>query len=115
VSLAAFFFLTLGREWFSSLTGSREFSLIDYDELGNPIGLHPGLTNLPLHPDQDGWYSVLGSGNGAIDNLHPVDDVIEVNLENRLVIPAPAIDPPRNVRPSLPRIFCQYPMCSGNR
>jgi len=90
-------------------------ALVDYDELGNPIGLHPGLANLPLYPDDDGWFSVLGSGNGALDNLHLADDVIEVNLENRLAIHAPAIDPPRDVRPSLPRIFCQYPKCSGNR
>ena len=87
------------------------YSLVGYDEQGHPIGLHPGLGNLPLHLDMDGWYSVLGSWNCAADNPNPANQISEANPENNLAI----LVPPRNAHPSLQRIFCLHPKCSGNR
>ena len=85
------------------------------NELGSPIGLPPGLGNLPLHVDKDGWYSVLGSWNGTADNPNPANEISEANPENNLQISISALDPAREARPGLLRIFCQYHKCSGNR
>ena len=89
--------------------------LAEHDELGNPLSLPVGLGDLPLHPDKDGWYSVLGSWNGAQDDFNSADLVSEGNLEDNLPILAFAPNPPRNTSSSLPIIFCQYHKCSGNR
>jgi len=96
------------------LAPPQVFSLVDNDEKGHPIKLHPGLGNLPLHPEQDGWYSVLGSWNGATDSPNPANQASEATPENNHTIPAPAMNPPRNDHSSLPRIFCQYHKCSSN-
>ncbi|PUU80023.1 hypothetical protein B9Z19DRAFT_1173582 [Tuber borchii] len=81
----------------------------------NTLRLPVGLGDLPLHLDKDGWYSVLGSWNGASNNPYPANRVSEGNLENNHAIPVPTVDPTRNDRPTLQRIFCQYHRCSGNR
>jgi len=88
---------------------------VDLDEQGYPVRLPLGLGNLPLHPEQDGWYSLLGSWGGARDNPNPDNQASEANQENDYAIPPPAMNPPRNDRPSPPNIFCQYHKCSGNR
>ena len=90
-------------------------SLVDHDELGYPVSLHPKFGNLPLHPDQDGWYSVLGSWNDAADNTNSTNWIGEGSLEQNDTIRPPAINPPRNGHSSPPKIYCQYHKCSGNR
>ena len=91
------------------------FSLVVQDEQGNPLRLHPGLGDLPLHPEGDGWYSVLGSWNGATNNPNQANWASEGNLESNLAIAIPAINLSQNTRPGLMRVFCQYHKCSGNR
>ncbi|KAG0637870.1 hypothetical protein HOY80DRAFT_1081695 [Tuber brumale] len=87
------------------------FSVADWDEQGNPLGFHPQLDDLPLHPDKDGWHSVLGSWNGATNNPEAAN---EVNPEDRIAIPIVPVSPSRNASPVTPSIFCQYHKCSGN-
>ena len=58
---------------------------------------------------------MLGSWNGASDNSNLANRINEGNPENNYAIPSPTMDPPRNDRPSLLRIFCQYHKCTGNR
>ena len=41
----------------------HEFSLVAFDNFGNPQPLPPGLGNLPLYPNNDGTFSV----NGQLD------------------------------------------------
>ncbi|KAG0136237.1 hypothetical protein HOY82DRAFT_625984 [Tuber indicum] len=90
------------------------YQLVNFNELGNALGLHPPLGDLPLHPDKDGWYSVLGPWNGTTDNPDTADEVNEVNPEDNIAIPIAPPNPLRNSRPRLPRIFCEYHKCSGN-
>ncbi|PUU80026.1 hypothetical protein B9Z19DRAFT_1063776 [Tuber borchii] len=90
------------------------FSLVGHDGRGQPIRLPPLLGNLPLHPEKDGWYSVLGSWNGATEDSNPANQISEVNSENNFPIPVPATCLPRNPHPSFPQIFRQYHRCSGN-
>ncbi|CUS13199.1 unnamed protein product, partial [Tuber aestivum] len=86
---------------------------IDSDELGNPPRLHPRLDHLPLHPDGDGWYSVLGPSIGTSDNPATVDVVKEANQESNATIQGSPVNPSRNSCLDLPRIFCQYHKCTG--
>ncbi|KAG0637829.1 hypothetical protein HOY80DRAFT_1081879 [Tuber brumale] len=90
------------------------YLLVDFDELGNPLGLPPRLGDLPLYPEEDDWYSVLGSWNGAAGGIGAAGGVGEINPENNIVIPVSALNPPRNARAGLRLIFCQYHKCSGN-
>jgi len=113
VSLCSFFFFDLSRNSIGKSAGL--FGLLDRDEGGNPLGLRPGLCNLPLYEEKDGWYSVLGTWNCTTDNATPANQVTEVNQENKPAIPAPAVDRARNLHPGPVIIFCQYDRCSGNR
>ncbi|KAG0136235.1 hypothetical protein HOY82DRAFT_599482 [Tuber indicum] len=88
--------------------------LVDFDELGNPVGLPAGLGDLPLYQDQNGWYSVLGSWNGTTDSSAIVNQVEEVNPQNNVAIPIAPVNPSGNARPGILNIFCQYHKCSGN-
>ena len=68
-----FFFNSAGhREIFPAHTSTTisVLSLVDYDGQGNPVRLHPGLGDLPLYPEKDGWYSVLGSWNAPTSDGH---------------------------------------------
>lgn len=49
----------IGRE--DTPLGLPVFSLVAFDDFGNPQPLPPGLGNLPLYPDNDGTFSVNGS------------------------------------------------------
>ena len=91
------------------------FSLVDYDGQGQPVRLPPRLGDLPLHPEQNGWYSVLGSWNGVTNNPNPPSHISQVNSENNLAVLIPAFNSPGNARSNLPSIFCEYPKCTGNR
>jgi len=91
-----------------------QLTFVGPDELGNISGLPGRLGDLPLHPDKDGWHSVLGAWNGTTEDPEAANGAAQVNPENNTPIPIP-VTPPRNARPPLPRIFCHYPMCSGNK
>ncbi|KAG0136236.1 hypothetical protein HOY82DRAFT_536345 [Tuber indicum] len=69
---------------------------------------------LTVHPDKDGWHSVLGSWNGTDVGSETASEVNEANSQNDIAIPIAPVNPPRNARPGLP-IFCKYSKCSGNR
>ena len=87
-------------------------ALVTFDESHNPLGLPAGLGNLPLHEEQDGWHSVLGSWKGTTEN--PVK-ANEESPENNYDIPIVPVNPQKNARPAPILIFCQYQKCSGNR
>ncbi|KAG0637831.1 hypothetical protein HOY80DRAFT_1002312 [Tuber brumale] len=84
------------------------YPLVDFDHRGNPLGLQAGLGNLPLYADNDGWYSVLGSWNGATNDPETANGVGEVNSENNLAILIAPLRRPRSPRPGIPSISCQY-------
>jgi len=80
-----------------------------FDLLVSRLRLPAGLGNLPLSPEEDGWYSVLGPWKGTTDNPEDVNqDYPEANLGS----PIPPVNPPRNARLDPILIFCEYP---GNR
>ncbi|KAG0637867.1 hypothetical protein HOY80DRAFT_1137987 [Tuber brumale] len=89
-------------------------ALVDFDELGNPLELPPRLSNLPLHPDKGGWYSVLGSLNYDSGDSEIANEANNVNPQNNIAIPIAPVNPARNAHPGPPNIFCQYHKCSGN-
>ncbi|KAG0637830.1 hypothetical protein HOY80DRAFT_1081887, partial [Tuber brumale] len=91
----------------------EDFSLVDFDKLGNPLGLHQRLGELPLHRQENDWYSVLGSLNCATDNPETASELNEGNQENTLDVTFTPANRPSNARPSA-KIFCQYHKCSGN-
>ena len=112
VSANLLFFLTIrrsvvrlggGASWYTI----NNFSLVGYDARGGPVRLPPGLGNLPLYRDEGGWYSVLGSWNGATDNPNPANRVSKGNQESSHAIQAPTTNPPRDDSPGLPKIFCR--------
>ena len=109
------FFLTHQRDGQSIIHTYPIFENEDPSEWSNTDGLPAGLGDLPLHLDKDGWYSVLGTWNGACNNPNSANQISQGNPENNHAIPSPTMDPPRNDCPSLRRIFCQYHKCSGNR
>ncbi|RPA91151.1 hypothetical protein L873DRAFT_1848401 [Choiromyces venosus 120613-1] len=90
------------------------FTLVCFDESGKLLDLPAGLGDLPLHPDQDGWYSVLGSWDGTTDIPETANEVNEEIPENKIAIPIPQLNRPRNARPILPIIFCEYDKCAGH-
>ncbi|CUS13201.1 unnamed protein product, partial [Tuber aestivum] len=83
------------------------------NEPAGPLGLHPRLCHLPLYPERDGWYSVLGQSIGTSDNPETVHAVKEANPENNVTIGGAPVNPSRDARLDLQRIFCQYYKCSG--
>ena len=97
--------------------GSGVIALVDFDELGNPLGLPNGLGDLPLYQEKDGWYSVLGPWNTASDNPDTAHEATKVNLDNNIqvAIPITPLSPFRNARSSPVLSFCRYHKCSGNR
>jgi len=118
VSLGLLFFLMLcrstagwsipdpcGSQYLYPCSTSGVLPLLDYDNRGDPAQLFPGLGDLPLHPDKDGWYSVLGPWSGNTDYPDLTNKVVVggVNLEINPAIPAVTMPP----RPSLQIIFCQ--------
>ena len=92
-----------------------ELSLVSFDKLGNPSGLPGGLRDLPLYPDKDDWYSVLGTWNATADNPETPNEVAQANLENNIAIPIAPMSLPRNSHPPLPSLFCHYHKCTGHR
>ena len=91
---------------------SLVYVLVDLDPLGNRLGFPARLGDLPLHPDKDGWHSVLGSWNATTNNTETVN---EQHSSNNSDTPIPPVNPPENARPDPTLIFCQHHKCSGNR
>ena len=69
--------------------------------------LPPDLGSLPLHTEDDGWYSVLGPFHSHATR----EDHAEGSTNYTPVLPVP--DTPATLTPH--QIFCQYHKCSGNR
>ena len=83
--------------------------LVHYDQHGDRLGLPAGLSDLPLHPDQDGWHSVLGTWNGTMNNLETAD-----NRGSDIALPIAPINSVSNARPPQ-NILCHYHKCTGHR
>ncbi|PUU80018.1 hypothetical protein B9Z19DRAFT_1192157 [Tuber borchii] len=85
-----------------------EFSLISFDQSGCRQPLPPGLGNLPLYLDHDGYFSVNGSLDLTVFSLHTtlarvsyynestfcflVTDISSFSVENPHVTPNPNSD-----------------------
>ena len=109
VSHCLLFFLTPRR---NGRLDATPLGQCGFDLLDNRLRLPAGLGDLPLYPEEDEWYSVLGLWKGTADNP---DDVNQDDPEANPDVPIPPVNPPRNARPDPALIYCEYPKCSGNR
>jgi len=61
-----------------------EFSLVSFDQSGFPLPLPPALGDLPLYPDDDGFFSVNGPLDLAV--FYPPTVLAPVNHDNHSTI-----------------------------
>ena len=85
----------------------REFSLVSFDILGSPQPLPPGLGDLPLYPDNDGFRSVNGPRDFTAPPLCSAVAPVSHDSTSMIEASVTVISGPSDKKPSISANYSQ--------